>query len=74
MKSFVTKRQQRKGSDKVSKSEIFNVIMALYAGEDQNEVFSQLNALADRYPDEIEFYVPQLCTYLFHFSREDEND
>ena len=48
--------------------------MALYAGEDQNEVFSQLNALVDRYPDEIEFYVPQLCTYLFHFSREDEND
>ena len=48
--------------------------MALYAGEDQNEIFAQLNALADRYPDEIEFYVPQLCTYLFHFSREEEDD
>ena len=70
----MTKRQNRKGSQKASKSEIFNIIMALYAGEDQNEVFAQLNKLADRYPEEIEFYVPQLCTYLFHFSREDVND
>ena len=24
--------------------------------------------MADRYPKELEFYVPQLCTYLFHFT------
>lgn len=24
--------------------------------------------MADRYPSEVEFYVPQLCTYLFHFA------
>ena len=30
-----------------------------------------MNSLAEQYPKEIEFYVPQLCTYLFHFSKED---
>lgn len=24
--------------------------------------------MADRYPTEVEFYVPQLCTYLFYFT------
>lgn len=27
--------------------------------------------MADRYPREVEFYVPQLCTYLFHFGTGD---
>ena len=27
--------------------------------------------MADRYPREIEFYVPQLCTYLFSFETGD---
>ena len=26
--------------------------------------------MADRYPSEVEFYVPQLCTYLFHFAKD----
>jgi len=25
--------------------------------------------MADKYPREVEFYVPQLCTYLFHFTQ-----
>lgn len=29
--------------------------------------------MADRYPSEVEFYVPQLCTYLFSFEAGDGN-
>jgi hypothetical protein len=32
--------------------------MALYAGDEEEEVFSELNALYERYPQEIEFYIP----------------
>lgn len=39
----------------------------MYAGDDEEEVFSELNGLYERYPSEVEFYIPQLCTYLFHF-------
>ena len=30
--------------------------------------------MADRYPREVEFYVPQLCTYLFHFTMGGDRD
>ena len=45
------------------------MILALYAGEDQQEVFNDLNNLYKKHPREVEFYIPQLCTYLFHFSQ-----
>jgi hypothetical protein len=47
---------------------VFSAILALYAGEE--DVFSELNSLYDKYPSEVEFYIPQLCTYLFHFEVE----
>jgi hypothetical protein len=55
------------------KDNIFNAIMALYAGEDLDIVIEQLDSFADRNPDEVGFYIPQLCTYLFHVSNSDEN-
>ena len=30
--------------------------------------------MADRYPAEVEFYVPQLCTYLFHFTTDGDRE
>ena len=48
---------------------MFTVILALYAGEDEKEVFADLNNLYKKHPSEVEFYIPQLCTYLFHFSQ-----
>ena len=51
------------------KNQIFTLIMALYAGEDEHEVFRDLDVLYQRHPREVEFYIPQLCTYLFHFSQ-----
>ena len=56
------------------KAEIFNVIMAMYAGEEHNQVFRELKIMADRYPVEVEFYVPQLCTYLFHFTTDGDRE
>ncbi len=44
------------------------MIVALYAGEDEAEVFRALDVLYQRHPREVEYYIPQLCTYLFHFS------
>jgi hypothetical protein len=44
--------------------------LALYAGEDLDVVIEQLDSYADRNPDEVGFYIPQLCTYLFHVSNE----
>ena len=51
------------------KNQIFTLILALYAGEDEQEVFRDLDILYQRHPREVEFYIPQLCTYLFHFSQ-----
>ena len=50
------------------------MILALYAGEDEGEVFEALNAMYARHPREVEFYIPQLCTYLFHFSGQNAED
>ena len=57
-----------------NKADIFNVILMLYAGEDHDQVFRELKVMADRYPREVEFYVPQLCTYLFHFTTDGERE
>lgn len=62
IKQFVRKKQSGARDEK---DDVFSAILALYAGEE--DVFSELNALYDRHPQEVEFYVPQLCTYLFHF-------
>ena len=48
--------------------------MALYAGEEHDRVFRELNIMADRYPAEVEFYVPQLCTYLFSFTTDSDKE
>ena len=29
--------------------------------------------MAYKYPREVEFYVPQLCTYLFHFTNQENS-
>lgn len=41
--------------------------MALYAEEDEEQVYRNLDLMQQKYPSEFEFYIPQLCTYLFHF-------
>ena len=46
----------------------------MYAGEENDQVFRELKILADRYPVEVEFYVPQLCTYLFHFTTDGDRE
>lgn len=48
--------------------------MALYAGEDLDIVIEQLGSFADRNPDEVDFYIPQLCTFLFHVSQQDSRE
>ena len=40
------------------KNQIFTVILALYAGEDEQEVFKDLNNLYQKHPKEVEFYIP----------------
>lgn len=52
------------------KNQIFTLIMALYAGEDESQIFTDLDHLYQRHPREVEFYIPQLCTYLFHFTNQ----
>ena len=51
------------------KNQIFTAILALYAGENETEIFKDLNELHKKHPREVEFYIPQLCTYLFHFNK-----
>lgn len=70
IKEFVKKKRGQngeKGAGHPEKDDVFNAILALYAEEEEKEVFQELNALYEQYPSEIEFYIPQLCTYLFHF-------
>ena len=55
------------------RSQIFNMILALYAREDEVEVFKALDAMYAKHPREVEFYIPQLCTYLFHFRGADDS-
>ena len=37
---------------------VFSSVMALYAGENINFVISQLDNLCNKYPSEVEFYIP----------------
>jgi hypothetical protein len=30
----------------------------MYAGDDEEDVFTELNGLYERYPAEVEFYIP----------------
>lgn len=68
---FVGKDKNHTSNDK---DQVFNAILALYAGEDLDIVIEQLDSFADQYPDEVGFYIPQLCTYLFHVSTGDLNE
>lgn len=69
IKQFVKKKGGKDGSARShpEKDDVFNAILALYAGDEEHEVFSELNMLYEQYPSEVEFYIPQLCTYLFNF-------
>jgi hypothetical protein len=67
IKEFITNKIS-KDSKLSEKSQVFNAILALYAGDDAEEVFSELAILYEKYPLEVEFYIPQLCTYLIHFN------
>jgi hypothetical protein len=37
---------------------VFNTILALYAGEDEEEALAELDHLFEKCPKEIEFYIP----------------
>jgi hypothetical protein len=37
---------------------VFNLILALYADEDQKEVFQELDKVYEYNPGEVEFYIP----------------
>ena len=54
IKQFVRKKPT--GKDQSEKDDVFSAILALYAGEE--DVFSELNTLYDKYPTEVEFYIP----------------
>ena len=69
IKDFIKKKKSKGGTNMPSERDyVFNAILALYAGDEEEEVFSELAMLYQRYPEEVEFYIPQLCTYLFHFN------
>ena len=40
------------------RDDVFNTILAMYSGDEEEEVFSELNGLYERYPSEVEFYIP----------------
>ena len=61
IKDFVKNKKRDDGKGQSAGSErdqVFNTLLALYAGDDEEEVFSELNGLYERYPQEIEFYIP----------------
>lgn len=60
--------KKNKGGYLSERNDVYNAILALYAGDDDHEVFEDLDALCEKFPLEVEFYIPQLCTYLFHFN------
>ena len=68
LKGFVTQRKHKyKSTGKQEiRDAIFSAVLALYAGE--NGQLVQLDDLCDKFPNEVQFYIPQMCTYLFHFS------
>ena len=53
IKDFVKNKKRDDGLGENMRSErddVFNTLMALYAGEDEEEVFSELNGLYERFP------------------------
>lgn len=53
------KKKRSKGNGRGSeRDQVFNAILALYAGDEEDEVFSELAILYEKYPEEVEFYVP----------------
>ncbi len=58
IKLFVQKKRGKSGNTGSERDEVFNAILALYAGDDEEEVFSELARFYEKYPAEIEFYVP----------------
>lgn len=63
IKDFVKNKKRDNGlsgqSDLGSeRDQVFTALLALYAGEDEEEVFSELNSLYEKAPQEIEFYIP----------------
>jgi len=37
---------------------MFNLILALYAGENEEMIFKDLDLLYEKYPADLEFYIP----------------
>ena len=51
IKDFVKNKKKDDGAKIGSeRDDVFNALLALYAGDDEEEVFSELNGLYERYP------------------------
>ena len=56
-KEFINSKVNKQ--EKVSgKIKVYNAILTLYAGEEAEEVFSEMARLYQEYPLEVEFYIP----------------
>jgi hypothetical protein len=58
IKDFVKKKRGKGYAQMSERDDVFSAILALYAGDEEEEVFSELARLYERFPEEIEFYVP----------------
>ena len=63
IKNFVKNKRRNGEADdgaqgRPERDDVFNTILAMYAGDEEEEVFSELNGLYERYPSEVEFYIP----------------
>ncbi len=58
IKDFVNKKRSKGLGAHNQRDEVFNAILALYAGDEEEEVFSELARFYEKYPDEVQFYVP----------------
>ena len=67
IKSFIRKNLSRDGTNgenylrlyfKNEYNQIFNLILALYAGENKELIFKDLDGLYEEYPEDLEFYIP----------------
>lgn len=57
-KEFIAKKVISKDSKVSEKQMVYSAILALYAGDEAEDVFSDLSNLYERYPQEVEFYIP----------------
>ena len=53
IKDFVNKKRSKGQGNINQRDEVFNAILALYAGDEEDEVFSDLAIFYERYPMEI---------------------